>query len=337
MKDVRKQKNEIATRRRGIAELVAGYLNRTDYDECDEGDCSQLWRDHDVFSKPATWAELRERQVLQDPAFRVAHRSALRCAKRQGTNSEVREVIDGKLHIQIDASLLEEFMDQAMFDVYAFPMLAPEFCKLLRQIVRDLSRLADKDFPHLNLGRRPFDLDSIGLGWINDLIFAMFIQPMSRHLFATTENLTHGEKDDSQQLLDWRQGYIAGYSASPTSAKGANRHRLVPHTDDSEVTLNVCLGEETFEGGSVEFYNLRGTAEEGELVGKARRPDVGTALIHSGRHLHAVSDITKGDRYAYIIWARSWRTLRSRTCPCCYLNRRQGRQGSRCICDKAWN
>ena len=332
--DVRKQKQEIANRRRGIAELVGRYLNRTDCD-FEAGDCSQLWWDHEVLSKPDTWADLRERRVLQDSAFRVAHRSALRCAKRQGyPNIEVRDAIDGKLHIQIDASLLEEFMDQAMFDVYSFPIFEPEFCKLLRQTVRDLSWLADKDFPHLNLGRRPLDLDDIGLGWINDLLFAMFIQPISRHLFATTEILAHGEKDDSEQLLDWRQGYIAGYSASPTSEKGVNRHRLNPHTDDSEVTLNVCLGEETFEGGSVEFYGLRGTAEEGELVGKARRPDVGTALIHSGRHLHAVSDITKGDRYAYIIWSRAWRVLRSRSCPCCYLNRRQS---SRCICDKAWN
>lgn len=332
--DVRKQKNEIARRRRGIAELVGRYLNRTDY-ECEEGDCSQLWRDHKVFSKPATWADLREREVLQGSAFRVAHRSALRCAKRQGfANNEVRDFIDGRCNLQIDESLLGEFMDQAMFDVYSFPIFEPEFCKLLRQTVRDLSWLAEKDYPHLNLGRRPLDLDDIGLGWINDAIFALFIQPISRHLFATTELLTHAEKYDSEQLLDWRQGYIAGYSASPTSAKGANRHRLVPHTDDSEVTLNLCLGEETFEGGAVEFYGLRGTEEEGELVGKARRPDVGTALIHSGRHLHAVSDITSGDRYAYIVWARSWNKLRSRSCPCCYLNRRQD---SRCICDKAWN
>ena len=204
--------------------------------------------------------------------------------------------------------------------------------------MRELSALAESDeFSHLQLGRRPIDLDTIGLGWITDLLFHLFIQPISRHLFATTEKLVVDDTAgglESSPILDWRQGYVAGYSANPLGSKGATRHRLVPHTDDAEVTLNCCLGEETFVGGNVEFSGLRGTAEEGELIGKVQRPNIGTALLHSGRHLHAVSEVSSGDRYAFIIWARSWGNLRSKTCPCCWLNRRQD---TTCICDKRWN
>lgn len=215
-----------------------------------------------------------------------------------------------------------------------------QFCTLLRATLRNLSRLADSDeFAHLQLGRRPMDLDSIGLGWITDLLFNMFIHPISRHLFASTEKLAiNGDVVDDDVLLsrvlDWRQGYVAGYSANPLESNGVQRHFLVPHTDDSEVTMNCCLGEDTFEGGNVEFHGLRGTTGEGLLVGTVHRPNVGTAVLHSGRHLHSVSNVLSGDRYALIIWSRSWGNLRSNTCPCCWMNRRQD---STCICGNRWN
>jgi hypothetical protein len=201
-----------------------------------------------------------------------------------------------------------------------------------------LSSLAESDeFAHLPLGRRPIDLDTIGLGWISDLIFHMFIHPISRHLFATTEKLVDysdavNDTGVESQVLDWRHGYVAGYSTNPMGSKGAQRNFLVPHTDDSEVTLNCCLGEETFKGGNVEFFGLRGTPEVGMLVGTVF-PQVGTAVLHSGRHLHSVSNVLSGDRYALIIWSRSW-GLRSIACPCCWMNRRHD---STCICGKRWN
>jgi hypothetical protein len=195
----------------------------------------------------------------------------------------------------------------------------------------DLCESAD-EFRHLKLGHRPIDLDSIGLGWINDMIFHLFLHPMTTHLFAKSEQLKD-TNDSSKQLLDWRHGYVAGYSAVPTLSRGAPRQRLVRHTDDSEVTLNCCLGGE-YEGGHVQFYGLRGTDSEGQLLGTVERPNVGRALLHSGRHLHSVTDVTVGDRYALIIWSRSWSSLRAMTCPCCYLNRRQDRT---CICARRWN
>ena len=114
----------------------------------------------------------------------------------------------------------------------------------------ELSTLAKSDeFAHLQLGRRPIDLDTIGLGWITDLMFYMFIQPMTYHLFAKTEQLVVDDdktvlESAAPILLNWRQGYVAGYSSKPNESKGAQRQRLVPHTDDSEVTLNCCLGDD---------------------------------------------------------------------------------------------
>ena len=370
LSDVRKQKSVIVQRRKGIQQLVKRYLMSINGKEANayclessEEDCSKLWHKHPLLSTPKTWIDLHERKILQEQAFKVAYHSisstnekqkrnakgnisekhtiytdnAATDGERKNTLPSIEDIIVGKVKVDLDPALLENWMDQEMFDVYSFPLLTPGFCSILRTTLRDLSTLAEsEEFSHLNFGRRVIDLNSIGLGWVTDLLFHVYIKPISHHLFATTEKLVNDEdsKNDASPILDWRQGYVAGYSADPTESKGVTRHRLVPHTDDAEVTLNCCLGEETFEGGSVEFYGLRGTAEEGQLVGRLERPNVGTALLHSGRHLHAVSQVTDGDRYAFIIWTRGWHSLRSNTCPCCWLNRRQD---STCICDKRWN
>jgi len=347
LSDVRKQRAEINQRRAGIKQLVRRYMMDKNYIVDDEDTakdnteehCGMLWKNHPLLSPPKDWIDLRERNILQEAAFKVAHQSTNKKrrkpkSKKDNTQLSMTDIIEGKVQVDLDPSLLEDLLQQEMYDVYSIPLLTPEFCNILRTTLRELSKLAETtEFAHLQLGRRVIDLDLLGLGWITDLLFHMYIQPISQHLFAQTEKLVASDSD-SASTIDWRQGYVAGYSAQPSESKGATRHRLVPHTDDAEVTLNCCLGEENYEGGSVEFYGLRGTEEEGQLIGVARRPNVGTALLHSGRHLHAVESVSKGDRYALIIWTRSWMNLRKTTCPCCWLNRRQD---STCICNQRWN
>ena len=153
-------------------------------------------------------------------------------------------------------------------------------------------------------------------------MFHLVVRPIARLLYTETK---------IKRELDFRHGYVAGYSDRASSERAVTRDHLVSHTDDSDVTLNVCLGDD-FEGGTLRFYGLRGTSQEGKLIGEYE-PARGTAVIHAGRHLHEVTKVTNGDRYAYIIWARSW-NLRGTTCPCCWLNRRQK---ERCICSPRWN
>jgi hypothetical protein len=178
--------------------------------------------------------------------------------------------------------------------VYSFQLLRKDFCCLIRKTITDLSKLGESnEFNSLLLGRKPIDFDAVGMGWISDMLLHIFIIPMSKLLFANTEKLQSDEDASSNningKILNWRQGYVAGYSANPKGEKAATRHRLVPHSDDSEVTLNCCLGEEDFKGGAVEFYGLRGTTDEGERLGQVDRPDIGKACIHAGRHLVSFS------------------------------------------------
>ena len=99
--------------------------------------------------------------------------------------------------------------------------------------------------------------------------------------------------------------------------------------------MNICLSDHNdFHGGQVEFLHVRGNHREGKVLG-SYQPNIGTCIIHDGRHLHRVTDVTYGTRDVYIVWARSWKYSRSQSCPCCWLNNR--RNDNSCICGPKWN
>ena len=282
-----------------------------------DGDES-VWKDLWIYSQPTDWSHIR--RILDEKAASAILPPP---SNQQPDGPSLQSVLDGTINIDLEVSRLTPLMDEECFDVYSFPLLSPSFVDTLRAYIQALTALAKaKNDPRLGqLGRRPFELDSIGLSWLNDLLLHLVMRPIARHLFQSTEYL--GE-------LDWRHGFIAGYSA--TQQVGTPRERLVAHTDDSEVTLNVGLGN-LFDGGHVEFHGLRGNADQTQVFGSiAPRP--GVALMHVGRHLHGVTQVTKGDRFALIVWARSWQGVRAQTCQCCWLNRRMDQS---CVCGSKWN
>lgn len=314
---VRQQKEQVLARREGIQKLVDDFVQT-----------NEQWRQ--LLQPPTDWDQVRRR--ILDPRASQAflnfqQQQPQHAATQTHTHSTptVEQVMQGTARIDLNVSKLAVLMDEEMYDIFSFPLLSLDFCRQLREFVAALHSYGQtnkKDYASLLVGRRPVDLDTVGFGWLNDLLFQLVLKPVSRHLFQSSETL---------QDLDWRQGYVAGYSARPS--EGKPRERLATHTDDSEVTLNVCLGDESFQGGLLEFRGLRGTEEEGQLVGTFA-PQPGLALIHAGRHFHHVTQVTAGDRFAYVIWARSWQGIRAQSCPCCWLNRRQDKS---CVCGPRWN
>ncbi|KAL7556124.1 hypothetical protein ACA910_020206 [Epithemia clementina (nom. ined.)] len=326
LQKVQAQREQILQRRNAIQRLLPSQEDENDNDEKDDISGEISFRE--LRSAPTNW-EFVKTKMLHPTVSRAIFRSHVfqqleRHGQRQPSSpTSIEQVLSGQTQIDLDAGLLESVLDEALDGVYTFPLLRPEFCAALRNYINAIVRKGQEEDPSLHVGLRPVDLDTIGLSWINDLLFHLVLRPIARHLYQPSEC---GGGD-----LDWRQGYVAGYSAVPQQDKP--RQFLVTHTDDSEVTLNVGLGLPNFEGGALEFRGLRGTKVEGQLVDSIQ-PVEGRALIHAGRHFHNVTPVTKGDRYALIIWARSWNGVRQQTCPCCWLNRR--RDGT-CICGSRWN
>lgn len=82
LSDVRRHRTEIGQRRKGIQKLIAKLTSGVIDDDDDDCDCSALWSGHPLLSPPKTWTELRERNILTDHAFKVAHLSAASTTKK---------------------------------------------------------------------------------------------------------------------------------------------------------------------------------------------------------------------------------------------------------------
>ena len=196
--------------------------------------------------------------------------------------------------------------------------------------------------------RRHVSLASAGLDVVQDVLLSL-CAPLAAVLFPSVASdgcggaslsfrraaaLCHAPPPLFHCRTLARYAYMLGYaskgaisSAEPSSL--LSRVSLVPHTDDSEVTLNVSLGR-SFEGGALRLRALRCAAGEG-VVQADITPRAGRAVLHLGQHLHEVTPVTAGERYALIMWMRS-HAYRAATCPCCMIFRRE-----RCICAPAWN
>lgn len=236
--------------------------------------------ENNMFKPPKSWEEMADlldplaaKSLLNKRFFR--RHSDLLVDEVIGPGNECRD-------IHLDPGPLEDWIDFVVFDVYSMPVFKEEICRKIKNVVASFNELAEEEE---NMGnqsetrmrprKRPIDLDTVGLGWINNLLFNLIMRPLSRHLYKDTEC-----KDE----LDWRQGYVAGYSNVPSASAGLTRDHLVAHTDDSEVTLNMCISDE-FDGGELQFKGLRGTSDENMLQGQYKH-ELGKALLHSGRHYY---------------------------------------------------
>ena len=108
LEKVREQKNAILKQRRGIDSMVERLAQ------------NGKWRP--FLEPPQTWDDIRD-NVL-DPRMNKAVFNS-----KQFTTSKrpsVQEVLSGQVTVELDAHLLEELMEEELFDVYSIPLLTPE-------------------------------------------------------------------------------------------------------------------------------------------------------------------------------------------------------------------
>lgn len=244
--------------------------------------------------------------------------SSSNCHLKACPHATVTQVLSGAVPVAWNVSLLTELLDEECLDVFSMPILSHAFCQELIQLIRALQQFLAQDSSIEQ--PRFFSLSELGITWLDNFLFRVLIQPISLHLFENTR-------------LDWYHSFVAGYASQPSRV--TPRQFLVPHTDDSEVTLNLCLGDENFQGGLLEFGPMRGhpTTTRRKPQTETVEPRIGYGLLHVGRLLHQVTPITSGDRFAYIVWTRSWKDTRAKQCPCCWLNHRT----DACVCGPQWN
>jgi len=75
------------------------------------------------------------------------------------------------------------------------------------------------------------------------------------------------------------------------------------HEDDSDVTLNVCLGK-SFTAATLSFCGMACATEHRKLQ-HTYAHQKGRAVIHLGSHRHGADNIETGERVNFILWSTS--------------------------------
>jgi hypothetical protein len=182
---------------------------------------------------------------------------------------------------------------------YAVPLLVPAACeRWLAEIAQARMRLEEREPPN-SMHEHGVDLVKLGFGPRIDALLER-LRPLLARLYRPFDG---GE-------LDAHHSYLVEYGQELDDS-------LAWHADDSEVTLNLCLGEE-FTGAELTFLGLRcrdhmqTRPTPDEVHSFEHHP--GVLLLHAGLHRHRVEPIVAGTRRNVITWARSSR-LRAKGTP----------------------
>lgn len=127
------------------------------------------------------------------------------------------------------------------------------------------------------------NLDNFGQYEMIQALIDKVISPIAKSLFWEV----------GEDSLDDHYAFSAAYS------KDWDKN-LALHEDDSEISVNYCLGADKFKGADLKFKGVRCQqhADGGHLWDEQYRyANVpGRAVIHMGRHRHMTENIISGER-----------------------------------------
>ncbi|CAD7941085.1 unnamed protein product [Amoebophrya sp. A120] len=186
------------------------------------------------------------------------------------------------------------FLQQHMPGVYSFPCFSPALCDQLVAEIDHATKLAnadDRDEGSLDgyldrpngMNRYGIVLNQLGLEPFASYLQTHYVHPLAKEVFPV-----------EAEGFDDHHCFCVRYSADSDSG-------LDMHEDDSDVTLNVCLGKE-FTGATLSFCHLI-DAPEHRKEGFTYEHLKGRAILHLGRHRHGADDIASGERVNFLLWS----------------------------------
>lgn len=170
--------------------------------------------------------------------------------------------------------------------VWGFPMFSDEFCDTLAEEFRNFEA---SDLPRV----RPNSMNNYGL-LLRHIGMEKFADQILHRVLKLFGGVFLAEFDAHN--LDHHHSFIVKY-------KEGEDLSLDPHVDDSEVTLNVCLGRE-FDGGRLVLCGGFGTKDH-RVLRATYMHKKGHAIVHAGKHRHGALKIEGGERINLIVWGKS--------------------------------
>lgn len=190
---------------------------------------------------------------------------------------------------------IRSIMSEPTPGVYTFDMLQPRFCEMLLSEVENFEKWVHETKFRImrpnTMNKYGAVLDDFGMESMLEKLMEDFVRHISKIFFH----------DVGGYSLDSHHGFVVEYGMDRDVELGF-------HVDDSEVTLNVCLGKQ-FTGGELFFRGVRcekhvnSETHPEEIYDYAHFP--GRAVIHRGRHRHGARATTSGHRINLLLWCRS--------------------------------
>ena len=180
--------------------------------------------------------------------------------------------------------------------VYEFDMFSAKFCRRLCNEILEYSYKMKKSGFDI---RQPNSMNNYGTPLYEkgmEYYFDNLLREKLAYLSAK-HFLEHG--GDSLRVS---HAFTVNYS------KGEDTH-LDMHTDDSDVTVNVCLGASDFVGGALAFCGMQNQTTHRKLR-YVHEHHIGKAVIHSGKRRHGALPIASGRRINLVMWLKSQRPIK---------------------------
>ncbi|MDG1491250.1 MAG: hypothetical protein P8R43_05120 [Planctomycetota bacterium] len=174
--------------------------------------------------------------------------------------------------------------------VLLVPLLTPAACQEVLAQIEERRRALAVRRPPSSMHDHGVMLGSIGLDGLIDQLRGRLAPLLEAHF-----PLQGGPE------IDHHHSYLVEYGRELDEDLGF-------HVDDSEVTLNLCLGEE-FSGAELVLLGARcdlhrqTEVADSEVIEIEHQP--GQAVLHAGRQRHRVDPILRGTRRNLIAWLRS--------------------------------
>eukprot|EP00746_Dinoflagellata_sp_MGD_P079447 gnl/MRDRNA2_/MRDRNA2_31765_c0_seq2.p1 gnl/MRDRNA2_/MRDRNA2_31765_c0~~gnl/MRDRNA2_/MRDRNA2_31765_c0_seq2.p1 ORF type:complete len:400 (-),score=49.80 gnl/MRDRNA2_/MRDRNA2_31765_c0_seq2:17-1123(-) len=238
------------------------------------------------FRKPMGWNRIwssMRSQVLGEYAMQRKH-------------SELFDAKQGWMTQWFDPALVQaqeigtpdawrQFVKEETSEVYSFPMFTEAFCDMF---VEELTNFYQTGLPI----KRPNTMNNYGV-----IVNEIGLEPMmSRLQHDVLQPIAHALFGAIGADFTGHHSFIVRYKIGEDLG-------LDMHTDDSDVTFNVCLGRD-FEGAGLQFCGNQGSAKHrhSSLLYQHRK---GHCVVHLGHRRHGADDIAAGERINLIIWNKN--------------------------------
>lgn len=194
--------------------------------------------------------------------------------------SIVKDSIKGKI---------SKYIAKESFEVYSCSCLTPKFIQYFIEQTQKYKSNA------------PNSMNNYGLV-LNNTPLSGFIKKLQREYLVPLFKLLFPDF-----------GNIKDFHAFTIKYSDNEDYNLDPHTDDSDITFNICLTQ-PIKGSELIFCGNIDSSDHRQ-VSKIYQHKVGYAIIHLGKRRHCAIDILQGSRMNLVIWNRYYNVKKSSIVP----------------------